>query len=437
MNRLSYLRYSSREGPEEIGSRRLGGEVALEPRSELSEAGFEPSRVERIRTYFDHFVAAGRVAGWLVTLSRGGQLVWSARGGERDRERGLGVTDDTIWRLYSMTKPVTAVGALMLYEEGAFDLNDEVSRWIPELAEPTVYLGGPVGAMRTRPAATPIRVHHLFTHTAGLTYGFQNTNPVDALYRSMGYDETRWVFPEGIDLEGAVGDWARAPLLFDPGTAWNYSVSIDVLGRLVEIWSGERLDAFVARRLLEPLGMSDTTWSCREADRDRLAMLYVNWEGQAVAVPDLAEAATKPPALLAGGGGLLSTAADYERFMAMLVGGGALDGVRYLRERTVALMGSNFLAGGGTLAEMSCDSFSEVGQAGVGYGLGVATMVDPVANRSLVSPGTISWGGAASTYFWVDRTEGLSAALYAQLLPSTSYPWRRALQQLVYSAMLG
>ncbi len=411
--------------------------MALVPRGEPTEAGFEPSRLERVRTYFDGFVESGRVAGWLATVSRGGSLVWCARGGHRDRERGLAVEDDTIWRLYSMTKPVTAVAAMMLYEEGAFDLNDEVGRWIPEFADPRVYVGGPVGALRTRPASAPIRVHHLFTHTAGLTYGFQNANPVDALYRAMGYDETRWVFPEGIDLEGAVRDWSSAPLLFDPGSAWNYSVAIDVLGRLVEIWSGERLDAFIARRILEPLGMVDTTWSCREEDRDRLAMLYVNWEGRAVAVPDLAEAATKPPTLFTGGGGLLSTAADYERFMAMLVGGGARDGVRYLTARTVDLMGANFLPSGGTLEAMSRDTFSEVGQAGVGFGLGVATMVDPVANRSLVSPGSISWGGAASTFFWVDRAQGLAVALYAQLLPSTSYPWRRALQQLVYAAMLG
>lgn len=415
----------------------MGGAVALELEGDLVEAGFDPWRMERVRGYFDGFVDAGRVAGWLTTVSRGGRLVWSAGGGYRDREREMAISDDTIWRIYSMTKPVTAVAAMMLYEEGCFDLNDEVSRWIPELASPEVYVGGPVGALRTRPASEPVRVIHLFTHTAGFTYGFQNTNPVDAQYRAMGYDETRWVFPEGIDLEGAVRDWCSAPLLFDPGTEWNYGVSIDILGRLVEIWSGERLDAFIARRILEPLGMVDTTWSCPASEVERLAMLYVNWEGRAVAMPDLAEAATKPPTLFAGGGGLLSTAADYQRFMAMLVAGGHYGGVRFLNERTVALMSTNHLPGGGTLATMARDSFSELGQTGVGYGLGVAVVTDPVANRSLVTPGTISWGGAASTYFWVDRAEELAVALYAQLLPSTSYPWRRALQQLVYSAMVG
>ncbi len=406
----------------------------LAPDVEAREAGFDPRGLAAIGEALDPYVESGRLAGWLVTVARDGRLVYANGSGYADRERDHPVEPGTIWRIYSMTKPVVALAALRLMEEGHFDLDDEVSRWIPSFAEPRVFVGGTPEAPDLAPATHPVTVRHLFSHTAGLTYGFQRCHPVDALYRTAGYD---FLMKPEVDLAGAVDDWASLPLVFEPGTAFTYSVATTVLGRLVEIWSGERLDAFVARRLLEPLGMPDTTWSCRETDRDRLAMLYANWEGQAVAVPDLAEAATKPPTLLTGGGGLLSTAADYERFMAMLVGGGALDGVRYLRERTVALMGSNFLAGGGTLAEMSCDTFSEVGQAGVGYGLGVATMVDPVANRSLVSPGTISWGGAASTYFWVDRAEGLSVALYAQLLPSTSYPWRRALQQLVYSAMLG
>jgi CubicO group peptidase (beta-lactamase class C family) len=402
---------------------------------DLAAAGLQPQRVEQIRDYFDRFVDQGRVAGWLVTINRGGTLVWTGKGGARDRELGAPVELDTIWRLFSMTKPITAVAAMTLYEEGCFDLNDEISTWLPEFANARVYEGGPAAAMRTRPAMEPIRVHHLFTHTAGLTVAFQNTNSVDAAYRALGYDETTWTFPEGIDLAGAVRDWASVPLLFEPGTSWNYSVATDVLGRLIEIWGGETLDAFIQRRILDPLEMHDTHWHCPQDKADRLAMLYVNWEGQALPVPPLAVAATKAPTLLLGGGGLVSTALDFQRFAAMLAGRGAVGDVRIISERTHALMSENHLPGNETLATFSRDSFAEVGQAGVGFGLGLSVVVDPVANKSLVSPGSIAWGGAASTFFWADPAEQLSVCLYTQLLPSTSYPWRRALQQFVYTAL--
>lgn len=407
----------------------------LELEGEPGEVGFEGRALESIQRYFDDYVAAGRLAGWLVSVARDHKLVYVAKGGARDKERSLGVSDDTIWRLYSMTKPITTVAALMLYEEGRFDLNDEVGRWIDELAEPRVYAGGTQFAMLTEPALEPVRVHHLFTHTAGLTYGFQHLTPVDALYRAKGYDETVLVHPEGVDLAGAVHDWCSTPLLFQPGSSWNYSVATDVLGRLVEIWSGKRLDEFIQERILAPLAMVDTYWHCPADQLDRLAMLYVNQGGAAVAVPALAEVATRAPTLLMGGGGLLSTAHDFNRFMSMLLGGGELDGTRVLSPRAVSLMASNHLPGGQTLAQFARDSFSEVGQSGVGYGLGVSVVVDAVANKSLVPEGTFAWGGAASTYFWVDRREGIAAAFYAQLLPSSSYPIRRALQQLVYSAL--
>lgn len=402
---------------------------------DLAAGGLEARRVAQIGDYFDRFVDEGRVAGWLATINRAGTLVWTGKGGYRDREIGAPVELDTIWRLYSMTKPITAVAAMTLYEQGRFDLNDEISKWLPEFADPKVYDGGPTTAMRTRPAIEPIRVHHLFTHTAGLTYGFQNTNAVDAAYRALGYDETSWTFPEGIDLANAVRDWASVPLLFEPGTSWNYSVATDVLGRLIEIWSGEPLDAFIQQRILDPLEMHDTHWHCPESKVDRLAMLYANWEGRAVPVPQLAKAATTSPKLLLGGGGLVSTALDFQRFASALAGGGAVGGVRLISERTTEFMSRNRLPENDSLANLSQDSFAEVGHAGVGFGLGLSVMVDPVANHSMVSTGSVAWGGAASTYFWADPVEDLSVCFYAQLLPSTSYPWRRTLQQLVYTAL--
>lgn len=399
------------------------------------DVGLSPIGLDRIGSYFDQFVESDRLSGWLVTVARSGKLVWTGRGGHRDRERSLKVSDDTIWRLYSMTKPITALAAMMLYEEGRFDLNDEVGRWIEELREPQVYVSGAPFAPVTRPAVAPLRVHHLLTHTSGLTYGFQYLTPVDAMYRAKGYDETMNIQPDGIDLAGAVRDWCTTPLLFEPGSAWNYSVASDVLGRLIELWSGRRLDDFIQERILNPLSMVDTQWCCSEDKVNRLAMLYLNHGGRAVPVEELAKFATRPPTLFLGGGGLISTAHDFNRFMTMLVRGGTIDGTRLVTKRTLSLMTRNHLPNNQTLTDFSVDSFNEVGHSGVGYGLGFSVVVDHVQNKSLVSPGSFAWGGAASTYFWVDPKEELSVGLYAQLLPSTSYPFRRGLQQIVYSSL--
>ena len=329
--------------------------MQLELDGELADAGLDVARVKRIPAYFDGFVETGRLAGWLATINRGGKLVWVGHGGHRDRERSLEVTDDTIWRLFSMTKPITAVAALMLYEEGKFDLNDEVSQWIDELREPRVYAGGSHLAMRTTPASEPVRVHHLFTHTAGFTYDFQYQSPVDMLYRAMGYDAMQWKFPEGVDLAGAVRHWCSVPLLFEPGTAWNYSVATEILGRLIEIWSGQRLDEFFQDRILGPLGMTDTHWFCPPDKVERLAMLYVNFNGQAVPVEEMAQAFTREPSLHLGGGGLVTTARDFQRFMSMMVGGGTYNGVTLLTSRSVELMTRNHLPGGQTIAEFGAE----------------------------------------------------------------------------------
>lgn len=203
--------------------------------------GFSFERLERIGEHFNRYVDDRRLPGWLATISRGGELVWSDKGGYRDRERGLSVEDDTIWRIYSMTKPITAVAVMMLYEEGRFDLNDEVGQWIEELREPRVWSGGTAAAPETVAASEPVRVHHLLMHTSGLTYGFNYRHPVDEIYRAKGYD---FGFARGADLAQAVADWSTSPLLFQPGSRWNYSVSFDVLGRLIEIWSGQTLDVF-------------------------------------------------------------------------------------------------------------------------------------------------------------------------------------------------
>ncbi len=406
---------------------------SLEIQVEPSSMGFDPERLERIQSHFDAYVADRRLAGWLATVSRGGELVWTGKGGHRDREKDLAVNDDTIWRVYSMTKPLTSVGVMMLYEEGRFDLNDDAGRWIEALREPRVYVGGKPAAPETVPAAGPVRVHHLLSHTSGLTYGFHYTHPVDAIYRAKGYD---FGFAKGADLAQAVHDWCSSPLLFQPGSRWNYSVATDVLGRLIELWSGQSLDEFFRERILDPLGMHDTGWWCPEEKHDRLAQLYVPIQGDSFPFEELARGATHEPQIYGAGGGLVSTAHDYQRFMSMLLGQGELDGVRLVSGRTIELMTENHLPGDVDLEEFATGSFSEVDYAGVGFGLGFSVVTDRRKNKSLTPEGTYGWGGAASTAFWVDPVEDLTVGFFTQLLPSGTYPIRRDLQQLVYQALV-
>ena len=406
---------------------------SLEIEADPSAMGFDPLRLARIQAHFDKYVDDRRLAGWLATVSRGGELVWSGKAGHRDREQGLEVADDTIWRMYSMTKPVTSIAVMMLYEEGLFDLNDYAGKWIEELRNPRVYHSGAPQAPKTVPATEGVRIHHLLSHTSGLTYGFQNTHPVDAIYRAKGYE---WGYPKGADLAQMVHDACTSPLVFQPGSAWNYSVSTDVLGRLVEIWSGQPLDVFFQERILGPLGMNDTAFFCREENHERLAMLYLPVKGEAVANPAWAEAAKYPPQVLSGGGGLVSTAYDYNRFLTMLLRGGELNGVRLVSNRTLELMTENHLPGDADLEHFATGLFAEADMAGIGFGLGFGVVTDRRANKSLTSEGSFSWGGAASTAFWVDPVEDLCVAFYTQLLPSSTYPIRRELQRLVYQALV-
>ena len=406
---------------------------SLDIRVDASTMGFDPVRLERINEHFNGYVARRNLAGWLATVSRGGELVWSGKGGDRDRERGLEVTDDTIWRIYSMTKPITSIAAMMLFEEGRFDLTDDVGQWIEELREPRVWAGGTLEEPHTVPATEPVRVHHLLTQMSGLTYGFHYRHQTDAIYRAKGYD---FGFAPGADLPTAVHDWCSSPLIFQPGSGWNYSVSVDVLGRLIEIWSGQSLESFVFERVLDPLGMHDTDWFCSPEKQDRLAMLYVPSKGDSFPYEQLANTVLKPPRVHGGGGGLLSTAHDYNRFMTMLLGGGALEGVRLVSSRTLDLMTQNHLPGDLDLQEFATDSFSEVDYAGIGFGLGFSVVTDRRKNKSLLSEGTFSWGGAASTVFWVDPVEDLTVSFFTQLLPSGTYPIGRDLQQLVYQSLV-
>jgi len=403
-----------------------------------AEVGLDPERLARIGAHFERYVADRRLPGWLITVRRGGRLAYVARCGARDTEADLPVTDDTLWRIYSMTKPLTSVAAMMLYEEGKLALNDPVSAFIPSFADVRVYIGGSDARPVTVPAVEPVRVWHLLTHTAGLTYGFLRTHPVDAMHRAAGFE---WSSPPGMDLAAACDAWAGLPLLFQPGTEWNYSVATDVLGRVVEVASGQSLDEFFAARILGPLGMTDTSfWADAEAAPRLAALYFPGPDGTAARLDALGAGALAPPAMLSGGGGLVSTAADYDRFTQLLLSrpdspAGELDGVRLLSPRTVGYMARNHLPGGLDLETFGRPLYAESPYRGVGFGLGFAVVIDPVPGKMIGSAGELSWGGAASTAFWIDQAADLTVSFFTQLLPSSTYPIRPQLRQLVYQAL--
>ena len=403
-----------------------------------AEVGFDPARLDRIDRHFRRYVDDGRLPGWLITVSRQGRLAHVSGYGSRDVESGLPVEADTLWRIYSMTKPITSVAAMMLYEEGAFELNDPVSAFIPSFADVRVYVAGSEVKPLAVPATEPVRIWHLLTHTAGLTYGFHRAHPVDARYRDAGF-EFGW--PRGMDLAQCCDAWAGQLLLFQPGAEWNYSVATDVLGRVVEVASGQSLDEFLSARIFGPLGMTDTAFWVDEADMSRMAALYTPGGGALRRMDEMGRVAHHPPRVLSGGGGLISTAADYHRFTQMLLDrpgspGGELDGVRLLGPRTVAYMAINQLPGGADLETFGRPLNAEAPFRGVGFGLGFAVVIDVAAGKTLGSVGEYSWGGLASTAFWVDPAEELTVCFYTQLMPSSSYRIRPQLRQLVYQALV-
>jgi CubicO group peptidase (beta-lactamase class C family) len=401
---------------------------------DASEVGMSQSRLDRLDRHFRTYVDDGRLSGLLVAVAREGKVAHLTSYGMRDREAATPVSTDTVWRLASMTKPITSVAAMMLYEEGAFELKDPISKWIPSFGAMKVFHSGSSNSPDLRPATEPIRVWHLLTHTSGLTYGFQYAHPVDAMYRSAGFE---WGNPAGVDLAGCCDLWAAQPLLFEPGTEWNYGVSTDVLGRLVEVASGQSLASFFAERIFEPLGMVDTSFDSADLV-DRLAAPYLanpaGPDAPPIRIPG--EPVASPPEMLSGGGGLVGTAADYLRFSEMLRRGGELDGTRLLSPRSVAYMTSNHLPGGADLEEFGRPLFSETTFDGVGFGLGVSVVTDPQAGKVLTSVGEYGWGGAFSTSWWVAPQEDLSVLFFTQLLPSSTHPIRSQLKQLVYQALI-
>ncbi len=400
-----------------------------------AEVGLDARRLARIETHFQQYVDDGRLPGFLTVVAREGRIAHIGVGGHRDVEAGLPVATDTLWRIYSMTKPITSVAAMTLYEEGAFELNDPVHRYIPAFKDCRVWAGGSALRPVTEPMMEPMRMWHLLTHTSGLTYGFHHAHPVDTLYREAGFE---WGMPPEEDLAGVCDIYAGLPLLFQPGSEWNYSVSTDVLGRVCEVLHGDSLDNVFAERVFGPLGMSRTAFMAPADDLDRLAALYTPapQTRQARRNDEMGLAATKPPRVLNGGGGLVSTAGDYHRFTQMLLNGGELDGVRVLGPRTLQMMTTNHLPSNADLETFGRPLFAETSFAGVGFGLGFSVVLDPTPGHYPSTVGEFGWGGAASTAFSVSPSEHMTTMFFTQLLPSSTWPLRSQFHQMVHQALV-
>ena len=406
--------------------------------SSAIQQGMCPQRLARIDAFLKtRYIDTGKLPHAHLVVARGGQVVHRSVLGQARlptaQAGAVPLAEDTLTRLYSMTKPITSVAFMMLVEEGQVALDDPVHRFIPSWRNLGVYVSGGPGLWVTRPTDAPMRIIDLLRHTAGLTVGLQMRNNVDAAYRSANLNAPA----QKQGLQGLVDGLAQVPLVFSPGTAWNYSVATDVLGHLVEVISGQPFDQFLQQRIFGPLGMVDTAFHVSEDKLPRFAECYtVGADGKLAAFTTGGPTYRLPPAAPSGASGLVSTVADYLRFCEMLRGGGALGSARLLGPKTLQLMRSNHLPGQQDLHQASVSMFSDATFAGVGFGLGFAVNTD-VAKSGLVSSlGSYWWGGFASTQFWVDPIEDLSVVFFTQLIPSTLYPIRRELVTLVSAAIV-
>ncbi|MBS0359980.1 MAG: beta-lactamase family protein [Proteobacteria bacterium] len=412
--------------------------------SKAKDLGFSKDRLKRLERHLQSkYVGPGLIPNAQIVVARDGETVFESVLGLADVERKVPLKDDAVFRIYSMTKPVTSVALMTLVEEGLIALDDPVAKHIPAFANLAVFAAG-VGPFATTPVARPMQVVDLLRHTSGLTYGFQSRTNVDAAYRKLKLEEAH----AGRDLEAFVGELAKLPLEFSPGDAWNYSVSTDVCGYLVQKIAGKPLGEVFKERIFDPLKMVDTGFFVREDQRERFTACYsasptgpmdlqAKPTGQLTLNDDPTKSPyLKPPPMESGGGGLVSTAADYLRFTNMLANGGELDGARIISPMTLRLMTSNHLPGGQDLTQLSKSLFSESTYAGIGFGLGFAVVFDPPKTLIPCSQGEFYWGGAASTAFWVDPVEHVTVVFMTQLMPSATYPIRRELRTLVYSALM-
>jgi CubicO group peptidase (beta-lactamase class C family) len=394
--------------------------------------GVDAAQLEYIETHLkQHYIDAGKIPGSLTLVARKGQVCYLEASGQRDVARGIAMTEDTIFRIYSMTKPITSLALMTLYERGKFSLNDPVHRFIPAWKDLRVRKAGSYPLFETQACRRPMTIRDLLMHTSGLTYDFMRASNIDYAYRKLGVGNPN----PGYTLEDMIEQLAQLPLEFSPGERWNYSLSTDVLGYLVAVISGMSFPDYLQQQIFEPLGMVDTSFEISPDKVDRLACCYERGQQQMVLNDDSQASHFAQRSFYSGGGGLLSTIQDYYHFCQMLEHGGSLDGKRIIGSRTLAYMTQNHLPGGVDMSQFATGSFSETGYEGVGFGLGFAQKVNPVNNGFPASRGSYFWGGLASTLFWVDPAEQLTVIFMTQLIPSSSYNFRGQLESIVYGAL--
>lgn len=398
------------------------------------DLGFVAERLEQIPAFLrEKYLDSGKLRGFQLLIGRENEIAHFSSHGEAYEDNDAPVRDNQLFRIASMTKPITSIAFMQLVEKGLVALDDPIHRFLPEFKGIGVYDGGGAGVpFITKATEGPLRIVDLMRHTSGLTYGFQNRSNVDHAYRERRIE--RWYGDH--DLDSFVAELATIPLEFSPGEAWNYSVSTDVLGALVQRISGQPFDQYLAEQIFEPLGMEDTFFQVPEDKADRLGDCWT-WHPKGPQIFDRAETSSwlKKPKLVSGGGGLVSTAADYHRFCRMLLGRGSLGDVRIVAPKTIELMTLNHLPNHASLADMSRSLFSEAQLAGTGFGLGFAVTQDVAPSMMHGSVGEYYWGGMYSTAFFVDPVEAITMVFMTQLQPSNIYPIRRELKTLIYSAL--
>lgn len=408
-------------------------------------AGMSKQAFDRIEDHLKRrYIDTGRFPGTQLVVFRRGNVVHNAVQGFADLERKAPLKDDTIFRIYSMTKPITSVAFMMLLEGGRVALDEPVHKYIPEWKNLGVFQAGIAPGFLTKPPTRPMQIVDLLRHTSGLTYGFQSRSNIDAAYREEKIGEVE----KSGTLQSMIESLAKIPLEFSPGDAWNYSVSTDVVGYLIEKISGRPFDLFLKERIFDPLGMTDTDFfvpaekahrfaACYNADPGGMMSFHAVEKKGGLTLQDdpTTSSFLEKPSFISGGGGLCSTAADYLTFCRTLLNGGELGGVRLIGPKTLKLMTTNHLPGGRDLPALSRSMFAEATYNGIGFGLGFAVNMDPAQTLLAGSPGEYNWGGAATTSFWIDPAEELIAIFMTQVLPSSAYPVRRELRAMIYGGI--
>ena len=398
------------------------------------EVGLDATRLKNIDKHFNRYVDEGRLSGYAVAVARHGKVAHFGMYGHKDSETSAPITDDTMYRIYSMTKPVTSIALMMLVERGLLQLTDPVSKFIPSFGETRVWNTGTVLKPLTNALTEPIRIWHLLTHTAGMTYGWMYSDLVDDMYRRAGF-EAGVAYKDS--LEVVCDKYAALPLLFQPGSSWNYSVATDIVGRVIEVVGKMPLDEFFDKNIFQPLEMHDTGFWVPEEKYERVASLYRYDETnhKKAKISGFANSSLEKPAFLSGGGGLISTAGDYFKFIRMLEGRGKSGNVQLLLPSTFEMMVMNHLPNNADISTFGRPLGEEIFYDGLGFGLGFGVVVDQAKTRVACPNGTFSWGGMASTAFWVDPVNEISAMFFTQLIPSSTYPIRQYLRSLVYAAV--